>query len=143
MMEDGLGHGCEFVSLHRDSSSQPWGFRMMGGRDRGCCLYIAKVKPRSLSDRYGLRPGDGVVQIGHVPATHLNHDQAKAEMLRAGNDLHLLVQRGAVRVEQEPDPVPERSQVVEEETKYRGDPNPKLQSRSFRIMTESLVEELN
>ena len=57
-----------------------------------------QVKPRSLSDRFGLRPGDAVVQIGHVPATHLNHDHAKAEILRAGNDLHLIVRRFALRI---------------------------------------------
>ncbi|KAL8588522.1 hypothetical protein ACOMHN_043871 [Nucella lapillus] len=105
-------------------------------------MCIVWVKPRSLSDRYGLREGDAVLQIGHVPATHLNHEQAKAEILRAGNELHILVQRGAVRVERQPEPVNERAQVVEEETQYRGNPNPKTQSRSFRIMSDSLVEEM-
>ncbi|KAK7506687.1 hypothetical protein BaRGS_00002162 [Batillaria attramentaria] len=84
---------CLVVSLTRANSSQPWGFRMMGGHDQGMCLYIAKVNPRSLADRAGLMPGDGVMKIGQLPALYLNHDQAKMEILRAGNELYMWVKR--------------------------------------------------
>ena len=51
--------------------------------------------------------------------------------------------RGAVRVPaEEPQPT-DRSEVVEEQTQYRGNRNPSTQSRSFRIITDSLVEEMN
>lgn len=36
-----------------------------------------------------------------------------------------------------------RAVVDEEPTRYRGDPNPKKQSRCFRILTEALVEEMH
>ncbi|KAK7111286.1 synaptopodin 2-like protein [Littorina saxatilis] len=134
--------GCEYVTLVRKSNTQPWGFRMMGGLDQASCLYIAKVNQRSLGQRFGLRPGDAVMRIGQVPATHLNHDAAKAEILRAGNELHFLIKRNAVQVPQE-DPTPKgRSEVVEEHTQYLGNRNPTVQSRSFRIITETLVEEI-
>ena len=51
--------------------------------------------------------------------------------------------RGAVKVQaEEPQPTG-RSEVVEEQTQYRGVRNPSTQSRSFRIITDSLVEEMN
>ena len=51
--------------------------------------------------------------------------------------------RGAVKVQaEEPQPTG-RSEVVEEQTQYRGVRNSSTQSRSFRIITDSLVEEMN
>lgn len=35
---------CVYVCLRRDNSSQPWGFRLMGGYDQGQYLYVAKVR---------------------------------------------------------------------------------------------------
>ena len=43
VMMDYVDDGCDYVTLVRQNSSQPWGFRMVGGQDQGCCLYIAKV----------------------------------------------------------------------------------------------------
>lgn len=135
----------EEVFLTRANSGQPWGFRLMGGRDQGTMLYMAKVAPRSLAERFGLRVGDGVMKIGMVPALYLNHDQAKAEILRAGNEIYFCVKRGAVpaaTIDAEPQNKT-RSVVEEESTKYRGNINSKTQSRSFRILTDALVEELD
>ena len=35
--------GCEVITLRRRDSGQQWGFRLVGGQDQGCPLYIAKV----------------------------------------------------------------------------------------------------
>ena len=112
------------------------------GKRPDLCVRV-QVKPRSLAEKFGLRPGDAVVRISHVPATYFSHDHAKAEILRAGNDLHLVVRRGAVRVPAEELQPTDRSEVVEEQTQYRGNRNPSTQSRSFRIISDSLVEEMN
>ena len=40
-----------------------------------------------------MRAGDGILKIGHVPAVHLDHQQAKMEIIRAGNELDFFVQR--------------------------------------------------
>nr|KAG5713580.1 hypothetical protein BaRGS_024628 [Batillaria attramentaria] len=108
-------------------------------------LQTSGVNPRSLADRAGLMPGDGVMKIGQLPALYLNHDQAKMEILRAGNELYMWVKRGAVpQAMMMNNPQPTARAVVEEEpTQYRGNPNPKTQSRSFRILTDALVEDLN
>lgn len=139
---------CVYVTLRRKDNGQPWGFRMIGGQDQGCCLHIAKVNPKSVAARCGLGAGDTVLRIGEVPANYLSHNSAKAEILRAGNELHILVKRNAVQVGE--DVVDGgsaggggRSEVVEEQSQYRGVRNSTIQSRSFRIITESLVEEMN
>jgi type II secretory pathway component PulC len=44
-------------------------------------------------DRSGMRPGDGILQINNVPATYLDHEQAKMEIIRSGNELDFVVQR--------------------------------------------------
>ncbi|XP_025099752.1 PDZ and LIM domain protein 2-like [Pomacea canaliculata] len=138
---------CVYVCLRRDNSSQPWGFRLMGGYDQGQYLYVAKVNPRSLAEKFHLRPGDGVMRIGQVPALYLNHDQAKAEILRAGNELELMLRRGAVpEAMTSPGFEPKantRAVVEEEPTQYRGRRNPTTQSRCFRILTDALVEDIN
>lgn len=46
-----------------------------------------------MGDRSGLRPGDGILKINNVPATYLDHEQAKMEIIRSGNELDFVVQR--------------------------------------------------
>lgn len=41
----------------------------------------------------GLRPGDLVLSVCGVPTCTLSHSQVKGEMLRAGNELDLVIQR--------------------------------------------------
>ncbi|XP_064607431.1 PDZ and LIM domain protein 7-like [Liolophura sinensis] len=125
------------VQLRRNENSTPWGFRLQGGFEYGSCLYIQKVKPKSIADKAGLKVGDGLLRIGQTPAVSLNHDAAKVELLRAGNELDLLVKRGAVDVQQETTSENE-SKVEEEPTRYTAYTNPNVQSRSFRILQASL-----
>ncbi|XP_033741759.1 PDZ and LIM domain protein 7-like [Pecten maximus] len=126
------------VQLRRNVSATAWGFSIQGGQEHGSCIFIQKVKPKSIADRSGLRVGDGVEQIGHTPTQYLRHDQAKMEIIRAGNDLDLYVRRNAVNVSGSNTVTPENSYVVEDSTDYRGYTNPNVQSRSFKILQDSL-----
>ncbi|KAH3872431.1 PDZ and LIM domain protein 7-like [Dreissena polymorpha] len=131
------------VRLRRNTTSTPWGFRMQGGHEYGSALFIQTVSPKSLSARQGLRVGDRLLAIGPSEAHNMSHDQAKMEIIRAGNELDLIVQRrqgqhgfdqtDAIKV-----PKQHRHEASEEPTEYRGYTNPNVQSRSFKILKESL-----
>lgn len=131
------------VRLRRNTTSTPWGFRMQGGHEYGSPLYIQQVNPKSLSHRLGLQVGDRLLAIGPVQAHNMSHEQAKMEIIRAGNELDLLVQRNASKAIDQPDSrqVERRrrsTEAVEESSEYRGYTNPNVQSRSFKILQESL-----
>lgn len=127
------------IRLRRNQSGTQWGFRMHGGRDQGSCLYIQKITNRSIAHKCGLRVGDGIIQICNTPAQYLNHEQAKMEIIRSGNELDFLVQRNAVDLGQcQVDGPTPKSQVSEEPSMYKGYTNPNVQSRSFKILQESL-----
>lgn len=129
------------VRLRRNTTSTPWGFRMQGGNEYGAVLFIQKVNPKSVASRQGLREGDRLLYVNGAPAHQMNHEQAKMEIIRGGNELDILVQRNAVPIAHK-DRVDSRSQMVEESTDYRGYTNPNVQSRSFKIIQQSLsVEE--
>ncbi|XP_060552487.1 protein P200-like [Ruditapes philippinarum] len=131
------------VRLRRNTTSTPWGFRMQGGHEYGSHLFIQQVNPKSLSHRLGLRVGDRLLAIGSVQAHNMSHEMAKMEIIRAGNELDLIVQRDASAAVDQLDSrqaynKPQRTELVEEPTEYRGYTNPNVQSRSFKILQESL-----
>ncbi|KAK3089822.1 hypothetical protein FSP39_006801 [Pinctada imbricata] len=131
------------VKLRRKESGTPWGFTMQGGYDQGKCLYIQKVNPKSVAYKSGLRIGDGIIYICHTPAQYLHHQQAKMEIIRAGNELDLVVQRdvvdcGHMTQVDGPSQSKQRSTVEEESTIYKGYTDPNVQSRSFKILQQSL-----
>lgn len=128
------------VQLRRKDPSSPWGFRMNGGRDQGSVLYIQKLARNGIADRSGMRPGDAILKINNVPATYLDHEQAKMEIIRSGNEIDFWLQRNVVDVGQH-NPKPQqksRAEVDEEPSEYKGYTNPNVQSRSFKILQESL-----
>uniref|UniRef100_A0A8W8JIC6 PDZ domain-containing protein n=3 Tax=Magallana gigas TaxID=29159 RepID=A0A8W8JIC6_MAGGI len=142
-----MSDGPILVRLRRNQSGSQWGFTMQGGYDQGSCLYIQKVNPKSIAYKSGLRVGDGIIRIGNTPAQYLNHPDAKMEIIRAGNELDFVVQRNVVDLGQGDHVdaqlshhVTESSQstVEEESTAYRGYTNPNVQSRSFKILQQSL-----
>lgn len=57
-----------------------------------CFLYL-QVNSRSIAEKSGLKPGDGLLSIAGVPTDGMTHDQAKMEILRAGNELDFFVRR--------------------------------------------------
>ena len=54
---------------------------------------MLQVTPNSIAARAGLRPGDGILQIGYHVATNMLHETAKMEIIRAGNELDFYVQK--------------------------------------------------
>lgn len=86
------------VSLTRASSSQPWGFRLQGGTDFSTPLSVQSVNPGSIAEQCGLRPGDAILQIGNRQSDEMTHEDAKTQILLAGNNVTLLVKRGAVKI---------------------------------------------
>ena len=44
----GASQGLLTVTLERESQSQPWGFRLQGGKDRGLPFQLLKVRTSGL-----------------------------------------------------------------------------------------------
>ncbi|KAI0236260.1 PDZ and LIM domain protein Zasp [Lamellibrachia satsuma] len=86
------------IKLRRLNTSTPWGFRMNGGAEYGQPLYIQKVTQNSMAAKAGLQPGDGILAIGMSETANMSHNQAKMEIIRAGNDVDFIIQRNVVPV---------------------------------------------
>lgn len=86
------------VQLYRPDPGISWGFRLQGGVDFSTPLSIQSVNPASVAERSGLEAGDGILFINNTNADGLSHEQAKMEILRAGNVINMTVQRGAVKI---------------------------------------------
>lgn len=74
--------------------SQPWGFRLQGGKDFGTPLIIQKVHTGSIADKAGLQAGDAVVRINQVDLYNLRHKDAQDAIVQAGPSFELVIQRG-------------------------------------------------
>ncbi|XP_076246684.1 uncharacterized protein LOC143186793 isoform X1 [Calliopsis andreniformis] len=72
----------------------PWGFRLAGGSDFPQPLTVIRVLEGSLAECMGLKVGDIVVRLNDQPISALTHGQAHEELMRAGNNFVLAVQRG-------------------------------------------------
>ncbi|XP_076685570.1 uncharacterized protein LOC143377773 isoform X2 [Andrena cerasifolii] len=72
----------------------PWGFRLAGGSDFPQPLTVIKVLEGSLAECMGMKVGDVVVRLNDQPIGSLTHGQAHEELVRAGNNFVLGVQRG-------------------------------------------------
>lgn len=133
------------IKLRRYDTSQPWGFRMNGGTEFGQPLYIQKVTPNSLGHKAGLQPADGILQIGSIPTQGMSHDEAKMEIIRAGNDVDFIVQRNVVPVGAPAEgviPLTPRAEVITESSPWQHThgpaQNPQVQSRSFKMLQQQL-----
>ena len=51
------------------------------------------MNPGGVGDRCGLKAGDAVLSINNKPSDELEHEAAKYEILRAGNQVEMLIQR--------------------------------------------------
>jgi len=86
------------VRLKRTDTGTPWGFRLQGGKDFNTPLSVQKVTEKSVAKRSGLKEGDAILYIGKTKADGFDHEQAKMEIIRNGNELEFVVQRGAVKI---------------------------------------------
>lgn len=132
-------------------NSQPWGFRLKGGSQQGMPLFVEHVGPKGRAAHAGLQAGDVIVEICKTPMTGKSHDDAKREMLRAGNDLDLLVERGGMAGGRVAQPAPaavaapaggqqeQRVQVIEEPTMKMGGPTYKaVQPKTYKVLEAEL-----
>ncbi|KZC14732.1 PDZ and LIM domain protein Zasp, partial [Dufourea novaeangliae] len=71
----------------------PWGFRLAGGSDFPQPLTVIKVTEGCLAECMGLKVGDVVVRLNDQPISSLTHGQAHEELMRAGNNFVLGIQR--------------------------------------------------
>jgi len=81
------------LTLIREDSSTPWGFRLEGGVDLGHPLNIQQITPGSVADRAGVRAGDLILKINKSDTYNMRHEDAKMEIIRSCNDFELLVER--------------------------------------------------
>uniref|UniRef100_A0A2C9KHH7 PDZ domain-containing protein n=1 Tax=Biomphalaria glabrata TaxID=6526 RepID=A0A2C9KHH7_BIOGL len=86
----------DLIRLRRHDTATPWGFRLQGGRDFGLPLFIVNVSPKGIAGKAGLQNGDAVLQICGTSVAGWTHQQAKNELIRAGNEVDLCVARGMV-----------------------------------------------
>jgi len=127
--------------LTRQQNSQAWGFRLRGGTDQGMPLHVEHVNPKGRAVVQGLNAGDVIVSICGAPTANMTHMQVKQEMLRAGNDLDLMIARGAMlgAAAPPPQPEPQRVEVVEEPTQKIGGPTYKnVQTKTMQVLESEL-----
>ena len=60
-----------------------------------------QVSPKSIAGKAGLRNGDAILQICGDSTQGWSHTQAKQAMIRAGNEVDLVVQRSVKERERE------------------------------------------
>ncbi|KAG5450514.1 hypothetical protein CSKR_203971 [Clonorchis sinensis] len=87
------------VLLRRPTSERQWGFSFYGGAEFGCPPFVNKVTKNGLAFQQGIEVGDVIVSICKTLTVGKTHDQLKAEILRAGNDLDLVLIRKGVDLE--------------------------------------------
>ncbi|XP_013392474.1 PDZ and LIM domain protein 7 isoform X3 [Lingula anatina] len=150
-----MAEGQYIVRLRRKQTSTSWGFTLQGGADFGLPLYLAKVTPNSIAAKHGMAAGDAVLRIGNTIANGLSHNQAKMEVIRAGNELDFILQKGAIDLTNPAyqcgagDTVDDSGAQFEGTLRHTEGPvsgHPghaasNVQSRSFRILQMQLSEE--
>ncbi|CAH8508823.1 unnamed protein product [Schistosoma guineensis] len=83
------------IFLRRPNSERHWGFSFYGGAEYGCPPFVNKVTSNGLANQAGLEIGDVIVSICNSLTVGKTYEQVKAEILRAGNELDLiLIRRG-------------------------------------------------
>merc|ERR1739844_564299 len=108
------------VCLTRQSASQPWGFRLQGGKDRGLPFQLLKVPLDSIASHSGAKSGDYLVKIGGHDVFHLNHEEAKELIRQGGNKLLLVVERGEMIVPSLNSAFPKPKEEIIEEIMTQG-----------------------
>jgi membrane-associated protease RseP (regulator of RpoE activity) len=82
------------LQLKRGSTSEPWGFKIIGGKDQSLTVKIGSVKPYSNAEAAGLKVMDYVWEINGKEVFEMSHDQCVAEVKNAGTTLTLATERG-------------------------------------------------
>lgn len=81
------------VHLNRENSSEPWGFRLSGGKDQGQPLQISQVVKDSLTQKAGLLPNDFLISVAGGEVYEMTHDQAERAIQKAGDRFTMVIER--------------------------------------------------
>ncbi|KAF6778830.1 hypothetical protein AHF37_01552 [Paragonimus kellicotti] len=100
------------VLLRRPTSERQWGFTFYGGAEYGCPPFVNKVSKNSIASQNGLEIGDVIVSICKQLTVGMTQERLKAEILRAGNDLDLVLIRRGVDLEKLSKIVPQALQTA-------------------------------
>ncbi|CAH8520152.1 unnamed protein product [Schistosoma rodhaini] len=84
------------IFLRRPNSERHWGFSFYGGAEYGCPPFVNKVTSNGLANQAGIEVGDVIVSICNSLTVGKTYEQVKAEILRAGNELDLILIRQGV-----------------------------------------------
>jgi len=82
------------LSLQRGSTKEPWGFKIIGGKDQSLTVKVGNVKPYSHAEKAGLKGWDYIWQINGKEVFELSHDDCVKEIKSAGTSLTLATERG-------------------------------------------------
>ncbi|CAF0767284.1 unnamed protein product [Didymodactylos carnosus] len=108
-MQYNNNNNVQTVHLVRDSTEKSWGFRLQGGADFSIPLSVQLVNPNTPAQQSGLAPGDQVLTINGRNVTSVSHQEAKMEITRSGNDLELIIVKGAVDISSSNQPLKPQS----------------------------------
>jgi len=92
-----MGKDIIDVTLNRENSGEPWGFRLAGGKDQGQPLSISQVTKNSLTQKAGLLANDFLISIAGQDVYDLTHEQAEECIHGAGDRFTMVIERIANR----------------------------------------------
>jgi len=92
-----MGKDIIDVTLNRENSGEPWGFRLAGGKDQGQPLSISQVTKNSLTQKAGLLANDFLISIAGQDVYDLTHEQAEECIHGAGDRFTMVIERMANR----------------------------------------------
>lgn len=133
------------IQMRKQDSAQSWGFKLKGGVDMGMPLHLEQCNPKGRAAAAGLGVGDTILSICGTNITQMTSMQIKQELLRAGNELDLIIRKngmaafggvapGAPSGREEP-----RVQVVEESIPSLGGPKFKdVKPKTYQVLEEEL-----
>ena len=137
---------CREVSLRKMDTAQSWGFKLKGGVDMGMPLHLEHCNPKGRAAAAGLGVGDTILSICGTNITQMNSMQIKQELLRAGNDLDLIIRKNGMQAfggVAPGGPAPQREeprvQVVEEPIASLGGPKFKdVKPKTYQVLENEL-----
>ena len=86
------------MTLTRGSTKEPWGFKIIGGKDQSLTVKVGNVKPYSNAEKAGLQTMDYIWQINGKEVFELGHNDCVNEIKSAGTSLQLATERYAKKI---------------------------------------------
>lgn len=91
------------ITLKRSDAQQPWGFRIVGGRNQSHPVLIFKVAPDSIAEHAGLLEGDEVIQVGRDNVQQMTHDEVQDIIQKYRNRLDIFIIRDLLKNQKKSD----------------------------------------